>query len=103
MSIFLVCVCVCVCVCVLVAQLCPTLCNVDCSPKASLSIDFFRPFSSPGDLPNPEIEPGSLALQADPLVSEPLGKPPKGISLEKKNSFSFLSSPFLRYAVFHLA
>ena len=29
------------------------------------------PFPSPGDLPNPGIEPGSLALQADALPSEP--------------------------------
>ena len=29
------------------------------------------PFSSPGDLPDPEIEPRSLALQADALTSEP--------------------------------
>ena len=29
------------------------------------------PFSPPGDLPNPEIEPGSPALQADYLPSEP--------------------------------
>ena len=28
------------------------------------------PFPSPGDLPNPEIEPGSPALQADALPSE---------------------------------
>ena len=33
------------------------------------------PYPSPGDLPNPGIEPGSLALQADSLPSEPLGKP----------------------------
>ena len=32
------------------------------------------PFSSPGDLPNPGIEPGSPALQADALTSEPPGK-----------------------------
>ena len=32
------------------------------------------PFPSPGDLPNPEIEPGSPALQADALPSEPPGK-----------------------------
>ena len=32
------------------------------------------PFPSPGDLPNPGIEPGSLALQADALPSEPPGK-----------------------------
>ena len=33
------------------------------------------PFPSPGDLPNPGIEPGSPALQADTLPSEPKGKP----------------------------
>ena len=33
------------------------------------------PFSSPGDLPDPGIEPGSPALQADTLTSEPPGKP----------------------------
>ena len=29
-------------------------------------------FPSPGDLPNPEIEPGSSAWQADSLAPEPL-------------------------------
>ena len=33
------------------------------------------PFPSPGDLPNPRIEPGSLALQTDTLPSEPPKKP----------------------------
>ena len=33
------------------------------------------PFPSPGDLPNPRIKPGSPALQADSLPSEPPGKP----------------------------
>ena len=33
------------------------------------------PFPSPGDLPNPEIKPGSLALQADSLSTEPPAKP----------------------------
>ena len=32
------------------------------------------PFPSPGDLPNPGIEPRSPALQADTLLSEPPGK-----------------------------
>ena len=32
------------------------------------------PFPSPGDLPNPGIEPGSPALQTDALPSEPPGK-----------------------------
>ena len=33
------------------------------------------PFSSPGDLLDPGIKPGSPALQADSLPSEPPGKP----------------------------
>ena len=32
------------------------------------------PFPSPGDIPNPGIKPGSPALQADALPSEPPGK-----------------------------
>ena len=33
------------------------------------------PFPSPGDLPNPGIEPWSPALQTDALPSQPPGKP----------------------------
>ena len=51
------------------------------SYKAPLSMEFSRqeywsglPFPSPGDLPNPEIEPGSPTLQADAFPSEPPGK-----------------------------
>ena len=33
------------------------------------------PFPSPGDLPNPGIEPVSPALRTDTLPSEPPGKP----------------------------
>ena len=33
------------------------------------------PFPSPGDLPDPGIEPRSPALQVDALPSEPPGKP----------------------------
>ena len=33
------------------------------------------PFLSPGDLPDPGIEPRSPALEADTLTSEPPGKP----------------------------
>ena len=33
------------------------------------------PFLSPGDIPDPGIEPVSPALQEDSLQSEPLGKP----------------------------
>ena len=66
-----------------VAQLCLILCNpMDCSlPGFSVhgilqarilewvTISFSR------DLPNPGIEPGSPALEADALTSEPPGKP----------------------------
>ena len=50
--------------------------------QAPPSMEFSRqeywsglPFPSPGDLPNPGIEPGSPALQADTLPSELPGKP----------------------------
>ena len=50
--------------------------------QAPLSMGFSRkqywselPFPSPWDLPDPEIKPGSLALQADSLLSVPPGKP----------------------------
>ena len=50
-------------------------------PHASPSMGFSRqeywsglPFLSPGDLPNPGTEPGSPALEADALTSEPPGK-----------------------------
>ena len=33
------------------------------------------PYPSPGDPPNPEIKPGSPALQADSLLIEPPGNP----------------------------
>ena len=64
---------------VLVTQPCPTLCDtMDYSHQAPLSMGFFQartlegvPFPSPEDLPNPGIEPGSPALQADSLVSKP--------------------------------
>ena len=64
----------------LVTQSCPTLGN---SPwtvahQAHLSMEFSKqeywnglPFPSPGDLPNPGIEPRSPTLQADALLSEP--------------------------------
>ena len=68
---------------VLVAQSCLTLWDpVDWSRQAPLSMEFFRqqywsglPFPSPGDLPNPGIEPRFPTLWADSLTSEPPGKP----------------------------
>ena len=41
------------------------------------------PFPSPGDLPNPGIEPGSPTLEADALTSEPPGKLISSILLYK--------------------
>ena len=36
------------------------------------------PFPSPGDLPNPEVEPRSPVLEANSLPSDPPGKPIRG-------------------------
>ena len=59
----------------LVAKMCPTLVTSwMVAFQASLSMGFSRqeywswlPFPSPGDLPDPRIEPGSPAFQADSL------------------------------------
>ena len=68
-------------------------CCVSCSVMSDslrphgLSIEFSRQeywsgllFPSPGSLPDPGIEPGSPALQADSLLPELPGKPHKTIS-----------------------
>ena len=56
--------------------------------QALLSMEFSRqeycsqlPFLLPGNLPNPGIEPGSSALQADSLPSEPPGKFPHSLDV----------------------
>ena len=83
-----------------VAKSCPTLTTpwmVAC--QASLSVGFSRqeywsglPFPSPGDLPNPGIEPRSPTLQADALTSEPPENPkdlnvrPKTLKLLEENT-----------------
>ena len=61
----------------LVAQSCVTL-----RPQGPPSMGFSRqeywnglPFPSPGNLPSPGVKPGSPALEADSLPSEPPGKP----------------------------
>ena len=83
---------------VLVAQSCLTLCDpmeVTAAYHTPLSMGFSRqeyrsglPFPSPGDLPNPGIEPGSPALEADALTSEPPGKTIKpGNAWENKEEF----------------
>ena len=70
--------------CVLITQSCPTLYNpMDCSPPDSsvhgvlqARILEWEPFPSPGELPNPGVEPGSPVLWADSLLSEPPGNHP---------------------------
>ena len=73
---------VCVCVCVSHSVVSDSVTPWTVTHQVPLSVEFSRqeywsglPFSSPGDLPNPEIEPVSPALQADSLLSEPPGKP----------------------------
>ena len=63
-----------------ITQLCPTLCDpMDCSlPSMGFSRQEYwsgLPFPSPGDLPNPGIEPRSPVLQADSLPAEPPATP----------------------------
>ena len=66
-----------------VTQLCPTLATPwTVARKVPLSMEFSSqeywmglPFPSPGDLPDPGIEPMSSALQADSLLTELGGKP----------------------------
>ena len=72
-----------------VAESCQTLCDpMDCTFLAPPSMGFSRqeywsglPFASPGDLPNPGIEPGSPTLQADALPSEPPGQSKSTLTL----------------------
>ena len=63
----------------LIIKSCSTLCDpMDCSPPGSSvhgtsQQEYWSglPFLSPGDLPQPEIEPGSPASQVDFLPTEP--------------------------------
>ena len=73
---------------VTVAQECPTLCDpwTD-SPSKNTRV----PFPPPGHIPKPGIKPGSPALQADPLPSEPPGKPSKVETQHLKESEGWAS------------
>ena len=51
------------------------------------------PFPSPGDLPHPGIEPGSPALWADTLPSEPPGKSTIG------NRLSYNMNEYLKFQI----
>ena len=61
-----------------VAQSCPTLCNhMDYAVHGILQARILEwaDVPSPGNLPNPGIEPRSPTLQADSLPAEPPEKP----------------------------
>ena len=74
---------------------------------APLSMEFSRqeywselPIPFPGDLPNAGIEPGSPALQAVSLTTEPLGKPKSNHSLSAIYSLKqilFFINSFINY------
>ena len=78
----------------LVAQPCLTLVAPwTVARQAPLSVGFSRqeywsglPFPSPGNLPDPGIEPRSPALQADSLLTELQGKPMKRLSQSEHNT-----------------
>ena len=83
----------------LVTQWCLTLCDpAVCSPLRLLSLwgvtreEYWSglPYPSPGDLPNPGIEPRSATLQADSLPAEP-GNPKN----TRVGSLSLLQGIFL--------
>ena len=98
-----------------VAQLCPTFCDaMDCiAYQASPFMEFSRqeywsglPFPSPGDLPDPAIEPVSPTLQADALLPEPpvgpkvrrkseVSREKRGTSQRKQDSDSHYTTLFL--------
>ena len=76
-----------------VTQSCLTLRN----PWPIQSVDFSRPehwsgqpIPSPGDLPNPGIEPGSPALQVDSLPTELSGKLPFRGDRNKENTLTLM-------------
>ena len=67
-----------------ITQSCPTLCDLmECSPPGSSvhgispgkNTGVGRPFPSPGDLPNPGVEPGFPALAGGFLPLSHLGSP----------------------------
>ena len=78
---------------------CLTLCDPwTIAHQAPPSVEFSRqeywsglPFPSPGDLPDPGIEPRPLTLQADALTSAPPGK---------QKDLEQILNYFLRFSVF---
>ena len=76
--------------------------------RASLSMGFSRqeywsglPFPSPGDLPDPQIEPRSPALQADALPSEPPTYIFSPFTVDFKEQMLFILT-YLDFLIFYL-
>ena len=74
--------------------------------QALLSMRFSRkeywsglPFPSLGHLPEPGIEPGSPALQADAFLSEPPGKP-QNIRIANKKEINIYCAELQRFLGF---
>ena len=89
-------------------------------PDGLQSMEFSRPeywngypFPSPGDLPNPGIEPRSPALQADSLPAEPQGKTKdtgvgslsllQGIFVTQESNWGLLRCRWILYQLSHQA
>ena len=82
-------------------QSCPTVCDsMNCNLQAPLSLKFSRqkywsglPFPPPGNLPNPRIQPVSLAShwQADSLPLPHLGSPWSSVKPGESVSHSVVS------------
>ena len=98
----------------LVAPSCLMLCNpMDYGVHGILQARILEgePFPSPGDLPNPGIEPRSPTLQADSLPTEPPGKPKntgreslsllKGIFLTQELNWGLLHCRWILYQLSH--
>ena len=87
------------------AKTCPAFCDPrTVAQQAPLSVGFYRqeywgglPFSSPGDLPNPDIEPASPALASIGgfFTTRPPGKP-ICIATKPKSRCSLLERQFVR-------
>ena len=77
--------------CAVLSRVLPFVTPWTVAHQAPLSMGFSKqdywsglPFFSPENLLDPGMEPRSLALQVDSLLSEPPGKPPMGFQVPLK-------------------
>ena len=78
-----------------VAQSCLTLCDPTDYPDYPWNSSGQNIFPSPGDHPNPGIEPRSPKLQADSLPAEPQGKP-KNTGVGSLSPLQWLPDPGIK-------